>query len=93
MARDCAFPVLRDIFIRHSAVLSLTAVLLRKVASNVASNDNRHFRNKHPLGSLSFWEGGGGSILSEVYAKFIVGKLFLNLTQHFSIYLQFHMRN
>ena len=32
MARDCAFLVLRDIFIRHSAVLSLTAVLLRKVA-------------------------------------------------------------
>ena len=31
MARDCALPVLRDIFKRHSAVLSLTAVLLRKV--------------------------------------------------------------
>ena len=31
MARDCALPVLRDIFMRHSAVLSLTAVLLRKV--------------------------------------------------------------
>ena len=37
MARDCAFPVLRDIFIRHSAVLSLTAVLLRKVPVNVVS--------------------------------------------------------
>ena len=32
VARDCAFLVLRDLFIRHSAVLSLTAVLLRKVA-------------------------------------------------------------
>ena len=31
VARDCAFPVLRDIFIRHSVVLSLSAVLLRKV--------------------------------------------------------------
>ena len=31
VARDCTFPVLSDIFIRHSAVLSLTAVLLRKV--------------------------------------------------------------
>ena len=35
VARDCAFLVLRDIFIRHSAVLSLTAVLLRKVANDV----------------------------------------------------------
>ena len=33
MARDCTFLVLRDIFIRHSAVLSLPAVLLRKVPS------------------------------------------------------------
>ena len=31
VARDCAFQVLRDIFIRHSAVLNLPAVLLRKV--------------------------------------------------------------
>ena len=34
VARDCAFPVLRDIFIRHSAVLSLKAVLLRKVPND-----------------------------------------------------------
>ena len=33
VAQDCAFLVLRDIFIRHSAVLSLTAVLLHKVAN------------------------------------------------------------
>ena len=31
VARDCAFPVLHNIFIRDSAVLSLPAVLLRKV--------------------------------------------------------------
>ena len=33
VAQDCAFLVLRDIFIRHSAILSLTAVLLHKVAT------------------------------------------------------------
>ena len=31
VARDCAFPVLRDLF-RHSAVLRLSAVILRKVS-------------------------------------------------------------
>ena len=36
VARDCAFLVLRDIFIRHSAVLSLPAVLLRKVANKTS---------------------------------------------------------
>ena len=37
VARDCAFPVLRDVFIRHSAVLSLPAVLLRKVPNFVSA--------------------------------------------------------
>ena len=38
MARDCAFPVLGGIFIRHSAVLSLTAVLLGKVPIIIQKN-------------------------------------------------------
>ena len=46
VARDCAFPVLRDTFFRHSAALSLTAVLLRKVPINYLGRWRGLFESK-----------------------------------------------
>ena len=47
VARDCALPVSRDIFIRHSAFLSLTAVQLCKVP-NERMVKRRARRHKPP---------------------------------------------
>ena len=51
MARDCAFPVLRDIFKRHSAVLSLAAVLLCKVP-NEATPERCYTHHSESLNNI-----------------------------------------